>query len=308
MGTSEAVGTSLLAPNPPMDPHQPAPPGYNRQRSTKSVAPEPAGQLVFIRQPGWAAPHDLVGPAKADHNRQMAADAEELLQVGLTGYGGPRWRKLEARLITYARKTLPRKIVTGEIFAMMNAKGVGAAADLALPKGRPVTIEEARDLADEVIARSIGPFKELLKAGHWNPDPDVAAVLTSYFVGSCCLRFRTPWRRYLRERRRDLRSDLAIEAFKHDGFEEETGPSTNPPAVVLARVEADHYRARITDPRDLAIIELVAHGYTQAEIAEHLDTTEKSVEYRVHKVRQSALRHRSEISSRNLRGNRTHVA
>ncbi len=241
---------------------------------------EPPEDLVLPN--GWAERFTFEGKAKEEHDAAIKADAEILLSLQLHKFEERPWADQERRFIAYGRRYLPGLIRKGRIFVMMRALGIPGAHTMALPNvGLPMTIEESKDLAEETIAKAIGPYKKVLMSGRWKPDVDNAAQLTSFFMGQCCWQFRAPWRRYLRER------DRAFHDWQHEQAEGELlmmgelSDRFDPARAAVIRLEITRAYDFLDDPIDQQILELTLAGYTAAEVGRGLALTDRQVEYRL---------------------------
>lgn len=244
------------------------------------VDEEPPEGLVLPN--GWAETFTFEGKAKEEHDAAIRADAEIMLRLQLHKFEGRTWADQERRFIAYGRRYLPGLIRKGRIFVMMRALGIPGAHTMALPTvGVAMTVAESKDLAEETIAKAIGPYKKVLMSGRWKPNVDNAAQLTSFFMGQCCWQFRAPWRRYLRER------DRAFRSWQHEQEEGqllllgELSDRFDPARAAVVRLEITRAYDFLDDPIDQQILELTLAGYTAAEIGPGLALTNRQVEYRL---------------------------
>ena len=90
---------------------------------------------------------------------KLARDIEALPLLQLEGFDGPVWQRRGEELVAYGMATLPKKIRTGEIFALMAKAGQPQAEDLVLPRGG-VDRQEARDLAADTCMAALPRFRE----------------------------------------------------------------------------------------------------------------------------------------------------
>ncbi len=239
----------------------------------------PKAELVG-QQRGGARSLQPAEPQSKEQRQER--DRGRLLQMQLEGYDGPTWRKeVQPDVWAYAVRVLPKKIQTGEIFAIRARLGAKCADDLALPADG-ICRDDAEDLASEVAAGAIGVFHDQLKANVWDVTKDM--TFRSWFVNLCAHRFPGPYRKWLRERSR--RSPYTG-MLKPDFEQLDTDPQ---PSSVIYVVEFDRHLGRVSDPVTKAMICLDIAGCSDVEIAEATRTTVKAVEGRLARVRRDARR------------------
>ena len=204
-------------------------------------------------------------------------DRDRLLRMQLEGYDGPTWHdEVRPDVWAYAYRVLPKKIETGEIFAMRARLCGKPANDLSLPD-EGICRADAEDLASDVAASAITPFQYQLKRGVWDVSRDI--TFRSWFINLCALRFAAPYRKWLRERDR---CPGAPDPGEHD-----TEPE---PSSVIYVVEFERYLDRVSDPTTKAMICMDIAGCSDVDIAEVTRTTVKAVEGRLARMRQDARR------------------
>lgn len=210
--------------------------------------------------------------------QRQERDRDRLLRMQLEGYEGPTWSdEVLPDVWGYAYRVLPKKIETGEIFAMRTRLRGQPANDLTLPH-EGICRADAEDLASDVAAGAIRLFHDQLKAGVWDLSRDI--TFRSWFVNLCALRFAGPYRRWLRERNRYPGApDPDV------GVDTESEPSS-----VIYVVEFERYLDRVSDPITKAMICLDIAGVSDADIAEATRVTVKAVEGRLARMRQDARR------------------
>ncbi|MBW3536916.1 MAG: hypothetical protein KY395_03980 [Actinobacteria bacterium] len=224
---------------------------------------------------------ERVSPAARE--LQLARDRDDLIAMQMEEFAGKTWHRKQIELYNYGRRVLPKKIRTGEIFAIMREVGVPPASDLRLPRGVELTSHEVEELVTDVSAKALLDFKRVLTAGVWDPYRDEVACMSTFYVGKCALEFRGPWRRFLRARRKRL------EAEKPYGLGDELPASPDrharPEIAAIARLEARRALDSIEDPLLQSAVLLDAYETPDKEIAERLGLTVKQVEYRLKKAR-----------------------
>lgn len=218
----------------------------------------------------------------AAREAQLARDVERLLQLQLHGFSGRPWDELVRDLVYYGQKVLPAKIRTGEIFTIMKDLRLPPAADLCLPPGPGLTDEDLEDITQEVLAKALPGFRTLLMSGAWDGTREHVACLRTFFIGKCAIEFRAPWRRWLRARQRRLLVEDPTAAV-YD-LAEPPDEQSRPDLAAIARIEvAKAIRTLEGEQRLLTVLD--AYEWTDQEIAQHLGTTRKAIEYRLKKVR-----------------------
>lgn len=215
---------------------------------------------------------------------QLAKDRDTLVRLQLAEFAGDEWMTVRERLWLYAWRTLPAKIIGGEVFRLCREVGVPAASDLQAPAGG-VAQDDATDLAVDVIELALPTFKIQLTDGKWDPYREEVACLDTYWFGWCLLKFPGPWRKRARRLNRE-RSEAAA-AVVDAGRAVVEGPEQ----MAVLRHDADRVLRRL--PEDVQpVVALDALGYTGPEVAAHLDLTAKTVEGRLRKARLHAERWR----------------
>lgn len=161
-----------------------------------------------------------------------------------------------------------------------------------------MTRQESQDLAEEVMARAVKPYKGVLMRGRWRPDMENAAQLNTFFVGQCCWQFRAPWRRYMRERRRNLFGLLVERREGELALRDEAQIHLDPSRAVIYSIEVERHLEAIPDRIDQEVVQLTAAGYSASEVGRHLELTPRQVEYRLKVIHKQAERRREADSLR----------
>lgn len=228
----------------------------------------------------WAREHGHVELAEGID--RVAVDADLVLDMSLEGFAGPVWTAFANELARYGLAVLGSWMATGVIYKQCAEKGrrIGSL-------GRPFSEEEIVDLANLTVAEAIAFFKDrVLKRHRW--DPAKGASLRTYFIGQCVLRYPAVYRRFrtgLQNQSPLLRDD--------ESAPDPAGPAWEQPEHrVITGAEAARHLKVVKNPKARTALLLTAEGWTQAEIAVHLNVSEKSVErmisYARHQVRQKA--------------------
>lgn len=226
--------------------------------------------------------------------REHAADRKLFAEVRAAGFVGRRWRKMGDDLIKYGLAVTDAWMRTGYIFAKVNEIG----RPLAHTDTEMLELAQDHELRDELcaetVARALKNFRDQATAGTgWHPDG--GASLTTFFVGGCVRAFNNEFRRWSRHERRWGNSDLAdpqdlITRGGQLAHGQREPHMFGDPARVAA--DGDHMRRVLHQLTDVerAIVVLTDEGYSQAEIGELLDISERAVEGRLYRLRHKDIR------------------
>ena len=200
----------------------------------------------------------------------------------------------------YANRTFPKLIASGKVFTIRAELGQPFYDDLVMPPdGIPFDIAE--DLsADSITAALRGFPSEVLH--EWDGRRENPAVLGSYFINRCCLTFPGPFRKWQRS------AELEYLSIDPDNSLRAASAWDEPEAAIFD-IEFNRYVELIDDPLEQTIVRLDSDGVLDREIAAVLDISEKSVEYRLKKVRLiNQARYESERSADSFRDNALVIA
>jgi DNA-directed RNA polymerase specialized sigma24 family protein len=234
----------------------------------------------------------------AERVRRRGADKELFDAVLAAEFCGPRWRAMGDDLLRYGLAVVDAWLRTGYIFAKSKqvSRQLGP-SDLELRQLR--SDKDLRvELCGEVVALALNQFREQSIAGTgWRHDG--GANLTTFFVGGCVLLFNNEFRRWRTSERRwrvNKSTDPADFVEHGEHFAEvDRGPHLfDDPARSAA---GDDYLRRVLgelEETDRVIVELSDEGYSQREIGEVLDMTDRAVEGRLYRLRNKDIRSRLE--------------
>ena len=225
---------------------------------------------------------------------RRAEDFELRNDLALAGFAGPHYDLFVAELIAYGFPVLMLWMRTGQIFPLCAAKGrhLGPTDEdrLALQQER----DEREELAYETLAEGIRFFRNrALVNGGWTMEG--GASLKTYFVGGLLYSFPNVFRRWANERKawtrlvRYERPDH-VQNLPLPGSEDR--PGEDPARVAMERDTLRQYLRPLT-PTQRRLVALTMHDYPQAEIGRTLHITERAVEGRLHRLRQSLRAARS---------------
>jgi DNA-directed RNA polymerase specialized sigma24 family protein len=238
-------------------------------------------------------------PTDAAASRPPVEDLDELqgdeaLVAALveSGFTGPLWDRFIEALARYSYHVVRSWVYSMTIFTRAREKNVKNPGP---PRGgRHLSLDDASEIANEVVAHAIIKFRDkVLRAGLWSPDG--GASLKTMFLNQCIYQFPNVYKRWLRETESPSTVELEASASMVD-----TSPEGDPASLVMLREEVIEALSRVVkNDRDRATLQLLAEGYSNAEIAEMLNATTKAIE--------SALyRHRDQLRSQRQRpGERT---
>ena len=248
--------------------------GVMKRDGHRPQTDETAGSRPSVQPPSDALVQVLQAVAPRADPAKLARDIESLPGLALEGFAGPLWRERQGELLAYVAATLPRKIITGEIFGLMVKAGIPRAGDLSLPRGG-ISEEEARDLAIDVGLAALERFREILMT-KYDPFRENPACIETYFFGCCLLHFRGLWRRWLTQyRRRALELEVGRRAQAEWPVQGE-----DPEWRAITLVEAQRGLHSLK-PSYRASAALDAMGFTGPQSARRQGTTPKTVEGRL---------------------------
>ena len=218
-----------------------------------------------------------------EHIRQLAADQELVNLLRKNGFAGRAWDRFQEVLAEYGVSVLRVWIVTGEIFPRCREKGVGHGL-CPPPSGRHWTEDEALELAGETVAVALAKFRDnVLIPGRWTPQG--GATLKTFFIGQCLFRFPGLYRRWWLERYpQGATTPVSLEGDLRGNYLD-SGPEADPETTVIARLSYLEHLALASDERTRRALDLRTQGYSLAEIAEMLETTEKAIESLLYRYR-----------------------
>jgi RNA polymerase sigma factor (sigma-70 family) len=233
----------------------------------------------------------------AEKVRRRAADAEMFNAVVAGGFRGRVWQVLGDDLVRYGLAVVEAWLRTGYVFAKALAIGRPMyPTDLELQQLR--TDDDLRaELADAVVVVALVQFRDQALAGTgWSPEG--GAALNTYFIGGCLRLFNNEFRRW---RGLEKRWRMNVSTDPADFLAAEADPVEGRRVQVFddpARATADHDQVvqalAQLKPREQAIVELYADGYTYDEIAEITGTTRRGVEGVLYRIWKKDIRSRLE--------------
>lgn len=205
----------------------------------------------------------------ADTVDRMAGDVDLNLNLALAGYEGRLWDYFANELAKYGYAVIASWIRRKIIFERCRTKGFGG-----LPTSdRPFTEDEVAELTNETVTKALFHFRrDVLMKRKW--DPRRGATLRTYFIGQCLIRFPNIYRRWWAGENRNR----ALLTEDDDLLSVYRGSASGPEARVVAGVTAEEALSTVKNPRVREAMRLRGEDWTQADIADYFEVTEKAVE------------------------------
>jgi DNA-directed RNA polymerase specialized sigma24 family protein len=223
------------------------------------------------------------------YNRESAAptDIDLVADIQLeasTGIAhGAAWRTVRDDVHAYAMPVLASLIMKGVVWGLHHQLGGQPANDLRIPVGG-VDWEDAHDLAAEAVLGALPILHHQLIAGRW--DPNGGASIRTWAVNLSILRLPGPWRAWRKTRLPRLPKRV----------DQQPDRDHQPEAIVFS-IEFERHVELLDDDLLETLVRLDCTGLTDPEIAERVERTVKSVEYRLRTARQ-AMRRRAAREAR----------
>lgn len=197
------------------------------------------------------------------------------------------WRELASALVEYGYSVFKGWLVTGVVHQMAanHAGGRGVYGLNKIPESLRLTGDAAHELVAELMIAAVEDFRtKTLMPNKWRSTG--GASLKTFFVGRCLMTLPDVYYRLERDRRRGMAALRNAEGRLDDGRH-----SPNPADSALAVRTLEEVFAG--DARLEAMFRLQEAGYSLAEIADMLDTTEAAVRTKMSRARTAARRAKS---------------
>jgi DNA-directed RNA polymerase specialized sigma24 family protein len=199
-------------------------------------------------------------------------------------FDGPIWERYVEALADHGVKTLTPWIASKRIFREMYRRRFFCCG--------PVVIDwqDAVDLAVDVVAKAIEPYRKLLMEG-W--DPHGRASLESAFIDGCLRQFPNQYRRWLHnrlglegERIVDLPGDDKVAARYEERAHTDPAQSLigDPEALLISRQQQEELLTLLPDNLR-AVVQLVMQGYTFRDAAAAHGLDDKKLRKQLHRLR-----------------------
>jgi hypothetical protein len=200
-----------------------------------------------------------------DDRRQADIEIVEVLKAEDFDKDSVAWLALADRLARYGNSVLVAWAVTGELRARAKRYPGGHR----LPEGLRLDVGDARSLANEVLAKSLENFRTR-SLRQW--DPNGPASITTWFIGRCLLDLPDVFPGWFRRELRPLPVEVGEPCCWQQGAEDTTACD-----LVDEMLENDPVLRKVIEQREA--------GYTWAEIASQLGTTETAIKSKVHRAK-----------------------
>lgn len=227
----------------------------------------------------------------ADHLERLLADAELVEQLRASNYSGREWDYVATELIKYGRRILIGWMCTGKIWTELRRQRQVGGFDS--PPSWEWIYETWQTLADDTLVVAVPKFRDtVLRPGRW--DPKRRASLTTFFIGQCLIRFPNVYRSWCAE----ARARQPERPSSNDDDWHYTVAGAGQPGFEHEVVVADELARELPelDGRTHRALALLAVGFDQSEVAEHLGVTRKTVEMIVRRQAQRGRRRRGQAS------------
>jgi Sigma-70, region 4 len=218
--------------------------------------------------------------AQCEHLEGLGGDKRLHDELASQQFHGLLHERFEDELVRYALAVLNAWLISGTVFEHLRSRGVGLETDDYTLKLLRDDSDERQGLADAVVAAALPDFRRrALRDGGWASTGQ--ASLTTYFMGTCLWKFPNEYRRFNTDLRRN---QLARPSGEDILLDEQPGHAQPVDAQAVDKIGLSADLAE-HPPRTQAAVILALYGYTQIEIAELLDATEKAVEGRLFRWR-----------------------
>jgi hypothetical protein len=220
--------------------------------------------------------------AQCEHLERLGGDKRLHDELASQQFQGSLHERFEDELVRYALAVLNAWLITGAVFEHLRSRGVGLETDNYTLKLLRDDSDERQGLADAVVAAALPDFRRrALRDGGWASTGQ--ASLTTYFMGTCLWKFPNEYRRFNTDLRRN---QLARPSGEDILLDEQPGHAQPVDSQAVDKIGLSADLAE-HPPKTQAAVILALCGYTQIEIAELLDATEKAVEGRLFRWRKT---------------------
>lgn len=256
----------------------PVPPAHS------GVPPQPVAEPNEAFSESWLEEREH--STLAEHVDRLAEDYNLVTMLALGGFTGRDYEYFETELAKYGLAVISSWLRRGVIFSKCRQRGFGG-----LPEPAAGTFDDpdtVAGLANETVAHALQHFhSDILLKNRW--DYRRGASLRTYFVGQCLIRFANVYRRWWNTEYRGQPSPADMMTL--DALDRRHQPSVED--LVVDEMSVDRALRAIKNPRVRRALVYRGAGYTHAEIAERLGTTEKAVErmlaYERHRLRRRGI-------------------
>jgi DNA-directed RNA polymerase specialized sigma24 family protein len=222
---------------------------------------------------------------RVERLRRRQADEQLVAALRLHAFKGPEWDRFSEDLAAYGLSVLQLWIKKGEIFRVCRSKNLGRGGPP--PHGRPLSANDATELACETVAKGIIQFRNVLVRDGWSSAG--GANLRTFFIGQCLMQFGNVYRRWRKEELSPpwvwiVTLDEVHRQFDHREY-------GDPERTAIDRLHVELLLSLASD-RERTVLELLREGWSHRQIGEVLGVTTKAVEDLVYRFRQKMRKKR----------------
>lgn len=191
-----------------------------------------------------------------------AADQELVARLASRGFAGREYQAFHEEMVKYGQTVCAAWIRNGTLHRKCAEQGRPLDA---FPEG--VERQDRWELATDTAVEGAAMFRQkALIEGKWSPDG--GAALSTFYIGSCVLKYPQVYRSWLKTRIA-LRRLLVVQRVPE---ELQDGPER----TVRHRLMVEQLKRQLEE-RDYTVLSMHSQGYKYADIALHLGATEKAV-------------------------------
>ncbi len=228
--------------------------------------------------------------AGVERLKRLDADAEMVALVRASGAQSPEWWCLAEQLLKYGTSTMEALVCSRRIYEQFRRLGAHPQVQERDQRRLAEDTFYRQDLIDDAVFQALHKLgQEILAGTGWNPAG--GSLLATYFVNKCVLAFADVLRKNLKPDRRHYEfprcgAEIGLDLGLSPG-QRRMAMFADPELTAMNNdVLRQHFKALDTD-EDRAVVLYKAHRYTEAEIAEILGRTRKSIERRWARLRSS---------------------
>ena len=214
----------------------------------------------------WVQDHEA--SAEAERLERLLADADLVSRLQWSRFSGPEYDRFAEELARYGVAVLCNWMYSGKIFERLTARNRGVPP---LPESG-WSRDDRAELAYETVTIALQKFRDSVLVPHrW--DHTKGATLKTFFVGQCLIRFQNVYRAWHHEVTQLTRHRVLAEIDPDvtvDGADVEH--------TAVQHDELVRALENLPDNRTRLVLLMVARGYSQSAIAEHLGVGVGAVE------------------------------
>lgn len=217
---------------------------------------------------------------------RLDADVQRFNELVRANFSGPKWDQFCDDLWVYGWAVLDSGLRTGSIFWWCWKANVIVKTDIDQRRVLEYSKEDRDELVFGMISKAIPDFRsKILLKGRWRASK--GASLRTFFIGYCLQKLSSGVRLWQRKRDRWLMG-LGYPAASLDLTEELADSYAADPQEKVEMTELFDVILRKASPETRLACFLTLQGHTQAEIANELGTTARTVEGQMARLRKRA--------------------